>query len=73
MQNGKTALIRAGYQGRLAIVQYLIEETPAQVNATSNVSYKNSVHVCTVTIEYFVGINFVFYSGYLRSVYTKQI
>ena len=32
------ALIRAAYNGHTAIVQYLVEETSAQVNATDRVS-----------------------------------
>ena len=31
--------------GHTAIVQYLVEETTAQVNATDSVSHSNSVHV----------------------------
>ena len=31
------------FSGHTAIVQYLVEETTAQVNATSNVSNANSV------------------------------
>ena len=38
-----TALMRAAGNGHTAIVQYLVEETTAQVNATDNVSHSNSV------------------------------
>ena len=33
----------AAVSGHTAIVQYLVEETTAQVNATDNVSHSNSV------------------------------
>ena len=39
VQNERTALMRAAGCGYTAIVQYLVEETTAQVNATDNVSY----------------------------------
>ena len=42
MQGGWTALIRAAYNGHTAIVQYLVKETSAQVNATDNVSHSNN-------------------------------
>ena len=43
VQWGWTALMRAANNGHTAIVQYLVEETTAQVNATDNVSHSNSV------------------------------
>ena len=44
VQFGWTALMRAAISGRTAIVQYLVEETTAQVNATADdVSHNNSV------------------------------
>ena len=39
MQLGWTALNNAALWGHTAIVQYLVKETSAQVNATSNVSH----------------------------------
>ena len=39
MQDGRTALIIAAVCGNTAIVQYLVKETSAQVNATDNVSH----------------------------------
>ena len=45
VQNEWTALMRAACSGHTAIVQYLVEETTAQVNATDSVSHSNSVHV----------------------------
>ena len=42
MQFGWTAPIRATIGGRTAIVQYLVKETSAQVNATDNVSHSNN-------------------------------
>ena len=45
VQLGETALMRAAECGHTAIVKYLVEETTAQVNATSDVSHSNSVHV----------------------------
>ena len=42
MQNGWTALIIAAICGHTAIVQYLVRETSAQVNATDNVSHSNN-------------------------------
>ena len=42
MQLGWTALIRASFHGYTAIVQYLVKETSAQVNATDNVSHSNN-------------------------------
>ena len=43
VQFGRTALTRAAWYGHIEIVQYLVEETTAQVNATADVSYSNSV------------------------------
>ena len=40
MQFGWTALMVAAQCGHTAIVQYLVEETTAQVNATDNVSFE---------------------------------
>ena len=40
VQRGWTALKRAAIGGHTAIVQYLIEETTAQVNATDQVSFE---------------------------------
>ena len=48
MQYGRTALTIAAVYGHTAIVQYLVEETTAQVNATDNVSHSNSVK-CIIT------------------------
>ena len=53
-QNGYTALMWAALYGRTAIVQYLVERTTAQVNATDNVSHSNSVqciNYCTCTLN----------------------
>ena len=50
MQLGWTALIRAAFWGNTAIVQYLVEETTAQVNAISNVSNANSVKRCLLYV-----------------------
>ena len=52
MQNGWTALIYAAWSGHTAIVQYLVERTTAQVNATSNVSHSNSVQCITVHVHW---------------------
>ena len=49
MQDGRTALMRAVKWGYTAIVQYLVEETTAQVNVTDNVSHSNSVF-CTYIV-----------------------
>ena len=43
MQNGWTTLIYAAFNGHTTTVQYLVEETTAQVNATNIVSNANSV------------------------------
>ena len=43
VQNGYTALMYAALWGRTAIVQYLVERTTAQVNATNDVSHSNTV------------------------------
>ena len=50
MQDGWTVLIWAARNGRTATVQYLVEETTAQVNATSNVSNANSVKRCLLYV-----------------------
>ena len=50
MQYGWTALIYAALYGHTAIVQYLVEETTAQVNATDNVSNANSVKRCLLYV-----------------------
>ena len=50
MQIGGTALIYAAFNGHTATVQYLVEETTAQVNATDNVSNANSVKRCLLYV-----------------------
>ena len=45
VQGGYTALMWGAREGNTAIVQYLVERTTAQVNATSNVSHSNSVRI----------------------------
>ena len=50
VQNEWTALMRAACGGHTAIVQYLVEETTAQVNATDSVSHSNSVTCVQVSI-----------------------
>ena len=40
----------AAFNGHTATVQYLVEETTAQVNATSNVSNANSVKRCLLYV-----------------------
>ena len=50
MQEGWTALIGAAFHGCTATVQYLVEETTAQVNATSYVSNANSVKRCLLYV-----------------------
>ena len=52
MQNGDTALIWAVIKGHTAIVQYLVERTTAQVNATDKVSHSNSVQCITVHVHW---------------------
>ena len=52
VQNGSTALMLAARQGRTAIVQYLVERTTAQVNATNNVSHSNSIRCITVHVHW---------------------
>ena len=52
VQYGYTALMEAAYEGHTAIVQYLVERTTAQVNATSNVSHSNSVQCITVHVHW---------------------
>ena len=50
MQAGSTALMWAAFRDHTAIVQYLVEETTAQVNATDNVSNANSVKRCLLYV-----------------------
>lgn len=61
MQDGETALMYAAWMGRTAIVQYLVERTAAEVNATNNVSHSNSVNVfyckCLCTLGILCCIN----------------
>ena len=52
MQDGYTALMLAACEGHTAIVQYLVERTTAQVNATDNVSHSNSVQCITVHVNW---------------------
>ena len=52
MQGGTTALMWAASEGHTAIVQYLVERTTAQVNATNNVSHSNSVQCITVHVHW---------------------
>ena len=52
VQNGYTALMLAAGKGYTAIVQYLVERTTAQVNATDNVSHSNSVQCITVHVHW---------------------
>ena len=52
VQNGYTALMEAASSGHTAIVQYLVERTTAQVNATDNVSHSNSVQCITVHVHW---------------------
>ena len=51
VQFGWTALMKAAQWGHTAIVQYLVERTTAQVNATDNVSHSNSVQCVTVHVH----------------------
>ena len=50
MHGGWTALIYAAVSGHTAIVQYLVEETTAQVNTTDNVSNANNVKRCLLYV-----------------------
>ena len=52
VQGGSTALMLAASGGHTAIVQYLVERTTAQVNATDNVSHSNSVQCITVHVHW---------------------
>ena len=52
VQGGETALMKAAINGHTAIVQYLVERTTAQVNATDNVSHSNSVQCITVHVHW---------------------
>ena len=56
-QDGYTALMRAAMFGRTAIVQYLVERTTAQVNATDRVSHTNSVLQCITVHVHWVLVN----------------
>ena len=49
VQRGNTALMKAARRGHTAIVQYLVERTTAQVNATNNVSHSKQCTVCYCT------------------------
>ena len=51
VQSESTALMKAATYGHTAIVQYLVERTTAQVNATDNVSHSNSVQCVTVQVH----------------------
>ena len=44
--------MRAAESGHTATVQYLVERTTAQVNATSDVSHSNSVQCITVHVHW---------------------
>ena len=56
MQNGRTALIRASFNGHTATVQYLVKETSAQVNVTDNVShivvFSRNSHFVPIQLHY---------------------
>ena len=52
VQGGDTALMLAASAGHTAIVQYLVERTTGQVNATNNVSHSNSVQCITVHVHW---------------------
>ena len=52
VQDGRTALMMAALYGHTAIVQYLVERTTAQVNATDNVSHSNSVLCISVHVHW---------------------
>ena len=52
VQLGSTSLMWAARKGHTAIVQYLVERTTAQVNATNNVSHSNSVQCITVHVHW---------------------
>ena len=52
VQYGSTALMCAAVVGHTAIVQYLVERTTAQVNATNNVSHSYSVQCITVHVHW---------------------
>ena len=54
MQIGWTALISAAFNGHTATVQYLVEETTAQVNATDSVSNANSVKRCLLYVLVYI-------------------
>ena len=48
VQDGCTTLMMAARFGHTAVVQYLVERTTAQVNATDNVSHSNSLQCISV-------------------------
>ena len=52
MQYGWTPLICAAEKYHTAVVQYLVERTTAQVNATDNVSHSNSIQCITVHVHW---------------------
>ena len=52
MQDGDNALMLAAERGHTAVVQYLVERTTAQVNATNRVSHSNSVQCITVHVHW---------------------
>ena len=52
VQGGSTALMNAALRGHTATVQYLVERTTAQVNATDKVSHSNSVQCITVHVHW---------------------
>ena len=52
VQIGCTALMKAAQSGGTAIVQYLVERTTAQVNATDNVSHSNSVQCISAHVHW---------------------
>ena len=52
VQDGRTALMWAARCGHTAIVQYLVERTTAQVNATDSVSHSNSVQCISVHVHW---------------------
>ena len=56
VQLGWTALMEAAHHGHTAVVKYLVEETTAQVNATSKVSHRlhysdNILRICTMCVQ----------------------
>lgn len=56
VQFGQTPLMEAAHHGHTAIVKYLVEETTAEVNATSKVSHRlhysdNILRICTMCVQ----------------------